>query len=130
LFSTKQLGGGGHHVRVCGREHGSHRWHRCDVAQALAADVRLACDLWRDAFNTCDMSHDDAFRGGDARLADVVEDMLQVGAISSGGGGMRRVGGWCGWVGDAQGATNMQHALVCRLWWSYFSGCCCLKHGC
>jgi hypothetical protein len=47
-------------------------------AQALAADVRLACDLWRDAFDTCDMSHDDAFRGGDACLADAVEDRLQV----------------------------------------------------
>lgn len=47
------------------------------MLQALAADVRLACDVWRDAFNTCDMSHDDAFKGGDARLADAVEDMLQ-----------------------------------------------------
>jgi len=47
------------------------------VLQALAADVRLACDVWRDAFNTCDMSHDDAFKGGDARLADAVEDTLQ-----------------------------------------------------
>jgi hypothetical protein len=49
------------------------------LLQALAADIRLSCELWRDAFNGFDMSHDDAFKGGDARLADAVEERLQVG---------------------------------------------------
>lgn len=48
------------------------------LLQALAADIRLSCELWRDAFNGFDMSHDDAFKGGDARLADAVEERLQV----------------------------------------------------
>ncbi|WIA14572.1 hypothetical protein OEZ85_003088 [Tetradesmus obliquus] len=45
--------------------------------QALAADVVLACDLWRDAFNTFDMSREEGFRTADSRLADAVEERLQ-----------------------------------------------------
>jgi bromodomain adjacent to zinc finger domain protein 1A len=45
--------------------------------QALAADVALACDLWRDAFNVFDMSHEEGFRSADGRLADAVEEQMQ-----------------------------------------------------
>ncbi|WIA34750.1 hypothetical protein OEZ86_013057 [Tetradesmus obliquus] len=45
--------------------------------QALAADVVLACDLWRDAFNTFDISREEGFKTADSRLADAVEERLQ-----------------------------------------------------